>query len=85
MPKLATKVVQWLDVQPDDRIWDVGCGGEFLFSFSFTVVKQEAGDVYTVSYTMKRTFLRMRCYTIKSEASVIPRTRPAYTSFPIKG
>ncbi|KXH62803.1 methyltransferase domain-containing protein, partial [Colletotrichum salicis] len=26
VPKLATKVVQWLDVQKDDVILDVGCG-----------------------------------------------------------
>ena len=29
VPKLATKVVQWLDPQPDDVILDVGCGGAF--------------------------------------------------------
>lgn len=27
MPKLATKVMQWLDPQPDDVILDIGCGG----------------------------------------------------------
>lgn len=33
VPKLATKVLGWLDVQKDDVILDVGCGGEFLFIF----------------------------------------------------
>lgn len=28
VPKLATKAVQWLDVQPTDKILDIGCGGE---------------------------------------------------------
>uniref|UniRef100_L2G5B2 S-adenosylmethionine-dependent methyltransferase n=1 Tax=Colletotrichum fructicola (strain Nara gc5) TaxID=1213859 RepID=L2G5B2_COLFN len=28
VPKLATKVVGWLDVQKDDVILDIGCGGE---------------------------------------------------------
>lgn len=27
VPKLAGKVVSWLDVQPDDVILDLGCGG----------------------------------------------------------
>lgn len=27
VPKLATVVLQWLDVQKDDQILDVGCGG----------------------------------------------------------
>jgi protein-L-isoaspartate O-methyltransferase len=27
VPKLATKVMQWLDPQKDDVILDVGCGG----------------------------------------------------------
>lgn len=29
VPKLAGKVIEWLDVQEDDLILDVGCGGEF--------------------------------------------------------
>ena len=32
MPKLATKVMGWLDPQPDDIILDIGCGGEYLSS-----------------------------------------------------
>ena len=32
VPKLATKVVEWLDVQPEDVILDIGCGGEKLIS-----------------------------------------------------
>jgi protein-L-isoaspartate O-methyltransferase len=28
VPKLATKVMQWLDPQKDDVILDVGCGGK---------------------------------------------------------
>jgi protein-L-isoaspartate O-methyltransferase len=31
VPKLATKVLEWLDVQEGDKILDVGCGGEFYF------------------------------------------------------
>lgn len=27
VPKLATKIMQWLDPQPDDVILDIGCGG----------------------------------------------------------
>lgn len=30
VPKLATKVMQWLDPQKDDVILDVGCGGVSL-------------------------------------------------------
>jgi tRNA/tmRNA/rRNA uracil-C5-methylase (TrmA/RlmC/RlmD family) len=29
VPKLATKVMQWLDPQKDDVILDVGCGGQY--------------------------------------------------------
>jgi len=44
VPKLAKKVVEWLDAKPDEKILDVGCGGEsfppFLCNvfhrFSFT-------------------------------------------------
>jgi len=27
VPKLATKVLSWLDAKPDDHILDIGCGG----------------------------------------------------------
>lgn len=30
VPKLATKVVQWLDLQKDDVLLDIGCGGMCL-------------------------------------------------------
>lgn len=30
VPQLATKVVSWLDVQPDDVILDIGCGGAYV-------------------------------------------------------
>lgn len=39
VPKLATKVLQWLDVQEDDVILDVGCGGEFLIMFRWVFCK----------------------------------------------
>lgn len=29
VPKLATKVMQWLDPKPDDVILDIGCGGTY--------------------------------------------------------
>lgn len=34
MPKLATKIVQWLDPQKDDVILDIGCGGKCLLPFT---------------------------------------------------
>lgn len=34
VPKLATKIVQWLDPQPDDVILDIGCGGTPSLSLS---------------------------------------------------
>ena len=33
VPKLATKVLQWLNVKEGDVILDVGCGGEILSPF----------------------------------------------------
>jgi len=37
VPKLATKVLSWLDVHEDDVILDIGCGGEFFFLRGFGV------------------------------------------------
>lgn len=35
VPKMVGKVIGWLDVQPDDVILDLGCGGTyFIVSFS---------------------------------------------------
>ncbi|KAI8256872.1 putative methyltransferase [Colletotrichum sp. SAR11_239] len=39
VPKLATKVVGWLDVQKDDVILDIGCGGESLLSLPPNLIK----------------------------------------------
>jgi len=33
VPKLATKVIGWLDVREDDVILDVGCGGECCLAY----------------------------------------------------
>lgn len=30
VPKLATVVLEWLDVQKDDVILDIGCGGKIM-------------------------------------------------------
>lgn len=35
VPKLATKVLGWLNVQKDDLVLDLGCGGELLVCFLF--------------------------------------------------
>jgi tRNA/tmRNA/rRNA uracil-C5-methylase (TrmA/RlmC/RlmD family) len=34
VPKLASKIMQWLDPQPDDVILDIGCGGTIALSLS---------------------------------------------------
>ncbi|KAK1726857.1 methyltransferase domain-containing protein [Colletotrichum acutatum] len=47
VPKLATKVVQWLHVQKDDVILDVGCGGESLTSTHFIVPLDDELDCST--------------------------------------
>lgn len=39
VPKLATKIIQWLDVQEGDDILDVGCGGEFWIWFRWVFCK----------------------------------------------
>lgn len=37
VPKLTTKVVEWLDVQPGDRILDIGCGGTHFSLFPLSL------------------------------------------------
>ncbi|KAK4227255.1 Acetamidase [Podospora fimiseda] len=34
VPKYASRIMEWLDPQPDDRILDIGCGGVFTKVFS---------------------------------------------------
>jgi len=29
VPRLAGKIVEWLDLQKDDVLLDIGCGGEY--------------------------------------------------------
>jgi protein-L-isoaspartate O-methyltransferase len=39
VPKLATKVLSWLDVKPDDVILDVGCGGNSSLLYVSSLVE----------------------------------------------
>lgn len=48
MPKLATKVVQWLDVQKDDRIFDIGCGDGVLDIDFAHVLAEGTGSLHGV-------------------------------------
>ncbi|KAL5611688.1 hypothetical protein BROUX41_000734 [Berkeleyomyces rouxiae] len=43
VPKLATKVVQWLDVQQDDIVLDLGCGDGILDEQFVQILKQGSG------------------------------------------
>ncbi|KAJ3949242.1 uncharacterized protein N0V96_000357 [Colletotrichum fioriniae] len=48
VPKLATKVVQWLDVQKDDIILDVGCGDGVLDVEFGKVLSQGKGSLHGI-------------------------------------
>ncbi|OHE96722.1 methyltransferase [Colletotrichum orchidophilum] len=48
VPKLATKVVQWLDVQKDDVILDVGCGDGVLDVEFGKVLSQGKGSLHGI-------------------------------------
>ncbi|KAK1529239.1 methyltransferase [Colletotrichum costaricense] len=48
VPKLATKVVQWLDVQKDDVILDVGCGDGVLDVDFGKVLSQGKGSLHGI-------------------------------------
>ena len=59
VPKLATKILGWLDVQKDDVILDVGCGGKCDFVCLIC-------RVLLVSYVWKNCCILLRDYTSKS-------------------
>ncbi|KAG9245732.1 S-adenosyl-L-methionine-dependent methyltransferase [Calycina marina] len=46
VPKLATKVVRWLDVQPDDKILDIGCGDGVINLQVGEVLKKGSGKIH---------------------------------------
>ncbi|OAA62827.1 methyltransferase type 11 [Niveomyces insectorum RCEF 264] len=48
VPKLATQVVQWLDVQKDDAILDIGCGDGVLDLQFARVLAQGTGRLHGV-------------------------------------
>ncbi|AEO70142.1 uncharacterized protein THITE_123024 [Thermothielavioides terrestris NRRL 8126] len=48
VPKLATKVMQWLDPQKDDVILDVGCGDGVLNVEMARVVAQGSGRIHGI-------------------------------------
>ncbi|KAK2038924.1 methyltransferase domain-containing protein [Colletotrichum somersetense] len=49
VPKLATKVVQWLDVQKDDVILDIGCGADGVLDVEFgKVLAQGTGSLHGI-------------------------------------
>lgn len=48
MPKLATKVVQWLDIQKDDHILDIGCGDGVLDVEFGRVLAEGSGSLHGV-------------------------------------
>jgi len=48
VPKLATKVLGWLDVQPDDMILDVGCGDGIINLEIAQQLKSGKGSIHGV-------------------------------------
>ncbi len=46
MPKLASKVIGWLDVKEDDVILDVGCGGEWRLAHVQFCTSYEIASMY---------------------------------------
>ncbi len=51
VPKLATKVIGWLDVKEDDVILDVGCGGECCFAHvQFRTLYEITSMYHALSY-----------------------------------
>lgn len=44
VPKLATKVLGWLNVQKDDLVLDLGCGGELFVCFLFCFWASVGGE-----------------------------------------
>jgi len=77
VPKLATKVMQWLNPQQDDLILDVGCGGEHSRSgFSVSVVDVPAPvQLATPKAWTLLTLLIRRCSQCGNGSSRCPRPR----------
>ncbi|KAI5924052.1 S-adenosyl-L-methionine-dependent methyltransferase [Camillea tinctor] len=48
VPKLATKIVQWLDPQPDDVILDIGCGDGVLNIQFNEILSRGSGHVHGI-------------------------------------
>ncbi|KAJ3510480.1 hypothetical protein NM208_g15524 [Fusarium decemcellulare] len=48
VPKLATKVVQWLDLQKDDVLLDIGCGDGILNADFAKILAQGSGSMHGV-------------------------------------
>ncbi|ETS82020.1 hypothetical protein PFICI_07022 [Pestalotiopsis fici W106-1] len=46
VPKLATKIVQWLDPQPDDVILDIGCGDGIVDFQIADVLSKGSGRIH---------------------------------------
>ncbi|KAF5689492.1 WSS1-like protein [Fusarium circinatum] len=48
VPKLATKVVQWLDLQKDDVLLDIGCGDGILNAEFAKILAQGSGSMHGI-------------------------------------